>query len=188
MGSPGHRANVLDPRFTHAGVGAAAADNQRFQGYVQNTRMYTELFLDPPSGPAPAPAPGPQPAPAPGGGGGGASGGGGGATTAPAAQQPAKPRPLAVRIDGLARPHSTAGIDGVAVVVSRPTDARVTARLMEDERMAPRTTALAAVRAMAASPASTAAVSTPMQVSAPDEPQPGLLESVVGGILAFLFG
>ena len=45
MESPGHRANVLDRRFTHGGVGAAAADNKMFQGYVQNTRMYTELFL-----------------------------------------------------------------------------------------------------------------------------------------------
>ena len=45
MASPGHRANVLDGRFTHGGVGAAAADNKMFQGYVQNTRMYTELFL-----------------------------------------------------------------------------------------------------------------------------------------------
>ena len=45
MASPGHRANVLDPAFTHGGVGAAAADNKMFQGYVQNTRMYTELFL-----------------------------------------------------------------------------------------------------------------------------------------------
>ncbi|MGI8830533.1 MAG: CAP domain-containing protein, partial [Candidatus Limnocylindria bacterium] len=36
MASPGHRANVLDSRFTHGGVGAAAADNKQFQGYVQN--------------------------------------------------------------------------------------------------------------------------------------------------------
>ena len=45
MGSAGHRANVLDARFTHGGVGAAAADGKMFQGYVQNTRMYTELFM-----------------------------------------------------------------------------------------------------------------------------------------------
>ena len=57
MASPGHRANVLTAAFTHGGVGAAAADNQMFQGYVQNTRMYTELFLQAPAS-APAPAPG----------------------------------------------------------------------------------------------------------------------------------
>jgi uncharacterized protein YkwD len=56
MGSSGHRANVLNRAFTHGGVGAAAADNQLFQGYVQNTRMYTELFMQAPSAPAPAPA------------------------------------------------------------------------------------------------------------------------------------
>ena len=57
MASPGHRANVLDPRFTHGGVGAAAADGKMFQGYVQNTRMYTELFMQA-SGGAPAPSSG----------------------------------------------------------------------------------------------------------------------------------
>ncbi|HEX7195393.1 MAG TPA: CAP domain-containing protein, partial [Candidatus Limnocylindria bacterium] len=71
MASPGHRANVLDARFTHGGVGAAAADNKMFQGYVQNTRMYTELFLQAPAAAAPAPAPPPS---------GGGSGGGGGGT------------------------------------------------------------------------------------------------------------
>ena len=86
MASPGHRANVLDGRFTHAGVGAAAADNKMFQGYVQNTRMYTELFLQAP-GAAPAPAPAP---PSSGGGGSGGGGGGGGYTqpAAPVAQRP----------------------------------------------------------------------------------------------------
>src|SRR6187402_3113785 len=90
MASPGHRANVLDGRFTHGGVGAAAADNKMFQGYVQNTRMYTELFLQAP-GAAPAPAPAP-----PSSGGGGSGGGGGGYTqpAAPVAQAPApKPQP-----------------------------------------------------------------------------------------------
>src|SRR5918994_697316 len=57
MGSPGHRANVLDARFTHGGVGAAAADNKMFQGYVQNTRMYTELFLQAPAAAAAPPPP-----------------------------------------------------------------------------------------------------------------------------------
>src|SRR5918999_668992 len=62
MGSAGHRKNVLDPSFTHGGVGAAAADNQMFQGHVQNTRMYPELFMDAAGG-GPAPAPAPQPPP-----------------------------------------------------------------------------------------------------------------------------
>ena len=188
MNSPGHRANVLDPRFTHAGVGAAAADNQMFQGYVQNTRMYTELFLDPPSAPAPAPQPAPQPAPAPGGGGGGASGGG--ATTAPAAQPAAKakPRPMSVRIDGLSRPHSSAGIDGVAEVVSRPSDARLGARRLSEQRAAARATTIEVARPVVAPLASAPSVASPNEVTTPDEPESGLLEGVVGGILAFLFG
>lgn len=64
MNSAGHRANVLHAAFTHGAVGAAAADNQMYQGYVQNTRMYTELFMQAPGAPAPAPAPA-APAPAP---------------------------------------------------------------------------------------------------------------------------
>ena len=67
MESPGHRANVLDPSFTHGGVGGAAADNKPFLGHTQNTRMYTELFMEATGGGAPAP----QPPPGSGGGGGG---------------------------------------------------------------------------------------------------------------------
>ena len=93
MGSAGHRANVLDPSFTHGGVGAAAAE-QAFQGYVQNTRMYTELFMQAMGGgPAPAPQ---QPAPAPSTGGGGGGGGGGG-SAAPAAAAPAAQKPSHAR-------------------------------------------------------------------------------------------
>ncbi|MBA2634290.1 MAG: hypothetical protein H0U86_15050, partial [Chloroflexi bacterium] len=77
MASAGHRANVLTAAFTHGAVGAAAADNRMFQGYVQNTRMYTELFLQAPGGGAPPPAPAPAPPPSGGGGGGGCGGGGG---------------------------------------------------------------------------------------------------------------
>src|SRR5688572_16464764 len=125
MGSAGHRANVLDPRFTHGGVGAAAADGQRFQGYVQDTRMYTELFMEAAGGgSAPPPQ---QPAPSSGGGG---SGGGGAAAPAPVAQAapaaPAarkpkpRPKPAEVRMGAPMRPRSAAGIDGVNVVVSAP--------------------------------------------------------------------
>ena len=82
MASPGHRANVLTAAFTHGGVGAAAADGQMFQGYVQNTRMYTELFLQPPGRRATAGAARRHHSRRSGGGGGG---GGGGCQPAPAA-------------------------------------------------------------------------------------------------------
>ena len=67
MGSPGHRANVLEPAFTHGGVGAYGRDGQSSLGGtpVTNIRMYTELFLQAPAAapPPPPPAPAPQPAP-----------------------------------------------------------------------------------------------------------------------------
>ena len=119
MGSPGHRANVLDPRFTHAGVGAAAADNKLFLGHVQNTRMYTELFMEAKSVSAPAPAPAP---PSSAGGGGGTGGGGGGSTTyvQPQATPKPKPKPKHVSVDPPRRPTSTAGIDGTTTLISMP--------------------------------------------------------------------
>src|SRR6187431_1933724 len=100
MASPGHRANVLDGRFTHGGVGAAAADNKMFQGYVQNTRMYTELFLQPP-GAAPAPAPAPSSS-------GGGGSGGGVAPSSPVAAAPRpkpKPKPSRVKMGAPSRPE-----------------------------------------------------------------------------------
>ena len=131
MASPGHRANVLDPSFTHGGVGAAAADNQMYQGYVQNTRMYTELFMEARgSGSAPPPS---------GGGGGGSGGSGGGGSTAPAqpaAQAPARdPEAGAelVSVDRPQRPESSAGLDGVAELVTERVRTVVAGRMSVDD-------------------------------------------------------
>jgi uncharacterized protein YkwD len=44
MSSPGHRANILEPAYTHGGVGAYAADNVNFLGKLRSPRFYTELF------------------------------------------------------------------------------------------------------------------------------------------------
>ena len=82
MNSPGHRANVLEPAYTHGGVGAYGRDGvTNLAGSPQtNLRMYTELFMQARSAPAPAP----RPAPAAGGGGSGGGGsGGGGQASAP---------------------------------------------------------------------------------------------------------
>jgi uncharacterized protein YkwD len=189
MASPGHRANVLDRRFTHGGVGAAAADNKMFQGYVQNTRMYTELFMQSGAS-APAPAPAPQP-PTGGGGSGGGGGGGGGASapTSPTVAAPPKPRPNPVSMDAPRRPVSTAGLDGVSVVVSAPDRPhRAAARPWIDEAAAGHAATLVVTRATTTADAPDAADSVAMQVSAPPEPEPGLLESIVGAVLGFLFG
>jgi uncharacterized protein YkwD len=184
MESPGHRANVLDPRFTHGGVGAAAADGKMFQGYVQNTRMYTELFMQA-SGGAPAPPSGG------GGAGGGASGGGGGASSAPVAAAPRpkpKPKPSKVSMSRPARPESTAGIDGVAVVVSAPPDGALLRQLRTDEMAAARATALVVTRPIAAQAMTAAVPSARMEVTAPPAPEPGLFDGLVGAVLGFLFG
>jgi len=70
MGSSEHRGNILNPVWTHGGVGAYGADNITWQGKLRSPRMYTELFMQarsaaPPPPPAPKPAPQPKPVPAP---------------------------------------------------------------------------------------------------------------------------
>ena len=185
MASAGHRANVLDPSFTHGGVGAAAAENKMFQGYVQNTRMYTELFMQA-SGAAPPPAPAPQPPPPP-------SGGGGDGVAAPApvtaAPRPQpKPKASRERVDLPARPESSAGIDGVMAVVSAPSNGALLHQLRADELAAARAASLAVTGPVAAQPMTATAASAQMEVSAPPTAEPGLLDGLVGAVLGFLFG
>jgi uncharacterized protein YkwD len=190
MASAGHRANVLDYRFTHGGVGAAAADGKMFQGYVQNTRMYTELFMQA-SGGGTAPPP-QQPAPPSSGGSGGGGGGGGAAApaaAAPVAQKPPRPKPAEVRTDFPTRPRSAKGIDGVNVVVSAPTNRVLLLHLRADEIAATRAAALDVRQlAVAAQAVTTSAVPTQMEVSAAPPSEPGFLDGLVGAVLGFLFG
>jgi len=187
MASAGHRANVLDPRFTHGGVGAAAADNKMFQGHVQNTRMYTELFMQA-AGAAPPPAPAPAPAPPSAGGGGGGAGASAPAPVAnPAPKPKPKPKAFRVRMDAPQRPVSTVGVDGVAVVVSAPTRGSTIHLLFVDEPWAAAVAAPAVTDATTAA-AEAAAPATAMQVDAPAESEPSVLESIVGALLGFLFG
>ncbi len=187
MASSGHRANVLNRSFTHGGVGAAAADNAPFLGHVQNTRMYTELFLQAPAAaPAPAPAPTPRPpaqpaptprppasgtAPAP-------------RPAAPVAAPSAEAEPEVVTVDAPRRPVSTAGIDGIATLVSTPPSTRMAAHLRVDEIAAIRASAMPAQ----AKPAPDLLVRAPMEVTAPPAAPSGLLDGFVGALLGFLFG
>jgi uncharacterized protein YkwD len=186
MASPGHRANVLNSAFTHGGVGAAAADNRMFQGYVQNTRMYTELFLQAPSAPPPSGGGG-------GGGGGGGSGGGGGGgggSTAPtqvAAAKP-KPKPTTVKMDAPGRPVSTTGLDGVSTVVSAPPAAAPDPVALDYAmRHTPGEMAAARVASLAAL-ADSAQASADLQVKPAEAPEPGLLDGFVAAVIGFLFG
>ena len=216
MSSPNHRANVLYAAFTHGGVGAAAANNQMYQGSVQNTRMYTQLFLQapaaaprpappPPPPPAPAPAPPPPapgaPAPAPAAPSGGDGGGGTGSTAPaqqaaqvqPAAQAPAQapkaeprpqPRPKRVAMEAPVRPASAAGLDGTKVVVSAPGHADLAGRHLAEETARVRVAEFTAV----ADEAEAVAGGPNLEVKAEPAAQPGLLESVVGAVIGFLFG
>jgi uncharacterized protein YkwD len=65
MNSPEHRANILEPTWTHGGVGAYGADNIMWGGKLRSPRMYTELFMQAKTAPAPTPQPTPVPTPRP---------------------------------------------------------------------------------------------------------------------------
>jgi uncharacterized protein YkwD len=91
MNSASHRENILNPVWTHGGVGAYGADNITWQGKLRSPRMYTELFMQARSAPAPTPKPKPPPAPKP--------------TPRPAAPRPAAtPRPSAAAPKAQASP------------------------------------------------------------------------------------
>jgi hypothetical protein len=196
MASPGHRTNVLDARFTHGGVGAAAADNISFLGSTLSPRMYTELFLQAKSGGSSGGGSGGGSGGAggSGGSGGGGSGGGGaggaGGSAAPArpAATPA-PEPKEVAVSAPRKPTSTAGLDGVTTVVSTPVRRDLTAAHLADERAAERASRMPiplAARPVAVAPAPTSDVA--LAVSAPEPADRGLLEGIVGAIVGFLFG
>jgi uncharacterized protein YkwD len=65
MGSSEHRANILQPSWTHGGVGAYGADNIMWGGKLRSPRMYTELFMQAKAASTPAPTPRPTPVPTP---------------------------------------------------------------------------------------------------------------------------
>lgn len=187
MESPGHRANVLDPSFTHGGVGAAAADNASFLGNVQNTRMYTELFMEAKGASAPPPSP---PPPGSGGGsggggsGGGSGGGGGGGGAAPAAPAPTPtPEPVASRaeMDAPSAPSSDR-VDGSYDVVSAPVTDQLLTAWLAPESAARRASAMAT-----AGDTPQIAVTSGLEVTAARQ-EPGFLDGVIGAVLGFLFG
>lgn len=199
MNSAGHRANVLDGRFTHGGVGAAAADNINFLGSTLSPRMYTELFLQARSAPPPPPPPS-------GGGSGGGSGGsggtggsggaggsgGGGGSAAPAAPSATpEPEPKAVDVAAPRRPTSSAGIDGVATVVSSPRRFELATRHLADERAAERAARLEVTTVAAPAVAVTVADTTSaaaLEVTAAAPAEPGLLDGILGALVSLLFG
>lgn len=65
MASDSHRTNMLEPSWTHGGVGAYGADNVNFLGKLRNPRAYTQLFMQAQDAATPPPAPPPPPAATP---------------------------------------------------------------------------------------------------------------------------
>ncbi|HEX6138894.1 MAG TPA: CAP domain-containing protein [Candidatus Limnocylindria bacterium] len=165
MASPGHRANILEPSFTHGGIGAYAADNVMYLGKLRSPRFYTELFMTAAGAAPPPPPPSGGSTPPP------PRRAGSGATSRPA---PAPtPAAMAVRVDAPAAPQASKPLDGPEVVA------------MADVSPAP-----GAVRAMAgeADGAITAApplVAESNRVMAAEAPDRGLFETMLGSLLGF---
>ena len=168
MNSPGHRANVLEPSFTHGGVGAYGADNVNFLGKLRNPRVYTELFMTAKSSStttAPPPPPPPSSTRPP-----SSSGGGSTATPTPAA--------ATLRVDPPAPPTPDASADLSALVVRSP-----------------QSESTAAIRASAwADPSSVSSgarvqlAAAPYRVDAAAASRQGPFETVFGSLLSFFLG
>jgi hypothetical protein len=90
-------------------------------------------------------------------------------------------------MDAPARPQSSAGIDGVAVVVSAPSNGALMRHLRVDEVAAARA-AMLEVNRPAADPSVAAAAPAAMEVSAPPPAEAGFLDGLLGAVLGFLFG
>jgi uncharacterized protein YkwD len=169
MASPGHRANVLEPSFTHGGVGAYAKDNVMFLGKIRSPRFYTQLFMTAASSPPPPP-PDDDPPPPPGGG-----GGGGGGSTAPSQSRTARSA-KAVHVDAPRAPRATEPLNGLVTVAAAPQGPDSATNR-----------ALAYVGDGSRSPAASLAVTaSTLRVEAPAAPDRGLFETVVGSLLDFV--
>jgi uncharacterized protein YkwD len=166
MNSPGHRANILEPSFTHGGVGAYAADNVPFLGKIRSPRFYTELFMAAAaSAPPPPPPSDPNPSSPP------STGSGGGGSAQPAAQPVAKARPQAkrLRVDRPAAP--------VASLAGRE-------RILVDgvERVPP---TLASADGANEDAASITADTVSYRVESAAAPDRGVFETLLGTVLGF---
>lgn len=172
MNSPGHRANVLEPSFTHGGVGAYAADGVNFLGKLRNPRFYTELFMTaasapppppPPSGSNPPPPSSSTPPPA-------RSSGG---TASPAST----PQPATLRVTAPAAPRPSTPLDGPTALAAPdlvPSSAEVRAMAWSDTLN--RSAGSSRVEHTASA----------LRVEAPDAADQGMFESMLGSFLSFL--
>lgn len=171
MNSPGHRANVLDPSFTHGGVGAYGKDGVNFLGKLRNPRFYTELFMTATSSPPPPPPPSSSNPPPP------SNGGSTATATAPRPATRARPEARTYRVDRVEAPAPSRPAAEATLVASLDRDPRA-----EAERALARTSAWDEV---GSAPAQVAAATSPMRVEAATHEDGGLVETVLGSLLGF---
>jgi len=171
MNSPGHRANVLEPGFTHGGVGAWAADNVEFLGKLRSPRVYTELFMTATSSSTPPPPPPPTSTPPP-----SSPPSGGGTPSTPTATP--SPEVATLRVDAPA-PPSPAATPGAPSLVVAAAGSVSTAAVRASEWADP----------AAADGGHTAQVAaTPFRIEAAAGGDKGLFEVVFGSLLGFFLG
>ncbi|HET6379897.1 MAG TPA: CAP domain-containing protein [candidate division Zixibacteria bacterium] len=172
MDSPGHRANILEPSFTHGGVGAYAKDNVMFLGKLRSPRFYTQLFMQ-----AASAAPPPPPPPPSGGGSAPPRPRSGGSSVSRAAAPTAAPSPATVRTEAATAPRPSQPMDGASLLAA-----------------ADLTPSTAAVRALAWADEAARDLDRPdvevaggMRVRASVPAERGMFETVIGSLLGFLF-
>ncbi len=168
MNSPGHRANVLEPSWTHGGVGAYAADNVNFLGQQRNPRFYTELFMQATTATAPPPPPPPStsapPPPA----------GGGAAPPSPAPT--AAPAAAVQRVETPAAPRASQPLDGGALLVAAQPAAVAAEHSLARLRI---------LDGVAEAPVEVASGES-LRVEASEAAPNGIFETVLGSLLSFI--
>ena len=175
MNSSGHRANILEPAWSHGGVGAYGKDGAMWGGKVRNIRMYTELFIQLKSAAPPPPPPSAYPA----------AGSAAAAAATPAARRdaeagrgrPRSPRRARCPLDDreptpVPTPDPTPAADSRSKG-RRPRDhARDAARQRIGIRL----------------PVPSRSLSHSMRVESASAPDRGIFETVIGSLLSFFLG
>lgn len=176
MASDGHRKNLLEPTWTHGGVGAYGADNIVWGGKTRSPRMYTELFMQAvaaatPPPPTPVPTATPPPAtPRP--------------TTAPTAP-PATPKPTTAPTSPPATvrptPNPSPTVDPTATLEPTPSPT-------PDQPTPSPSASSGEPEDPGHTAAPTVAAPPSLRVHAAESEDRGIFETVLGSILGFLLG
>ena len=166
MNSTEHRDNILNPAWTHGGVGAYAADNVVWQGKLRSPRMYTELFMQAKSS-APAPTPKPKPKP----------------TTRPTPRPTVRPAPTSTAPAATSRPAPSASPEQEIAFV--PLGAQ--AVMAGGDRWQALPGALLARDPFERTPLADGTVVAAYRVDAPPPADRSFFETVLGALLSFVF-